>query len=376
MTQNLRVIALLALVAPLACAPKTSSGPTPRPGPAGAVRQTCPDSSDGASIIVDAIESAHRALVASPSTPLPPACVVVAFAQIETPVADSTSEHGLSIATELGKRGPATAELIASEVTLLSRLDRHADVVRAYDRLIVVDAAPSMNVVRLALGAAHKRADTATLLRVISKAAARRDAPMAVRMEHDVLRSIGRLWTAVNQAQGFIRQNPRNATMYPSIVANFGTLALPDSVAAYARQGIAQGVTRAALTPSIESFVGTMQRHASLYGSTYDWDRAIVGVARVDSAFTTPSTKFLVASFLVQSAGPAVAVAGVDVKADAGRADACRRLTRAASMLDVAETQLRSGGDRHTPSAVSSLRGAMTATRGRIEASRGPCAGE
>lgn len=365
-------LTLLAFAA-AACASGSSSAPARASGPAGDIARACPGPADGPSIVVGAIESAHRALTTNPAAALPPACVVTALAHLQTSIADSTREHALTVAGELGRRGPAHPDLVASEVMLLSRLERHADVSRAYDRLIALDSAPSMDIVRLALGAARQRGDTATLTRVLNRAATRSGAPVAMRTEQSVLRSVPALWSAVNQAKGFLRQNPRMAVQYPSIVANFGTLALPDSVAAYARQGLANGATRASLTPSIESFVTTVQRHASLYASTYEWDRVITGVMRVDSALSTPSTKFLLASLSVQSVGPVVDAAGVQLSGESSRVAGCRRLLGASSRLDAAEMHLSAGGDRHTASAVSALRGAMTSARSRIVALREPC---
>jgi hypothetical protein len=378
----LRVLPLataIALIAPIACAPSSSSAPGARgargPAPGGTTSQTCPAPDDGPTIVVEAIESAHRAIAANPATMPPPVCLVAAVAQLQTPIADSTREHALSVAAAIGRRGNAQAELLVSEMMLLSGLERHADVSRTYDRLLAVDSAPSFEIVRIALGAAHARADTATLARIVAKTASRSGAPAAFRTESDVLRNVGRLWTAVNQAGDILRQYPRTVNQYPSIVANFATLALPDSVAAYARRGVANGATRAALMSSIESFASTMQRHAWLYGSAYNWDRALTGAMRVDSALSIPSTKFLMASFAVQSVSPAVADASGDVDSNdaARRATACQALTRASSTLEAADAHLRAAGNRPTADAVNSLDAALRATRNRVTELRARC---
>jgi hypothetical protein len=90
-------------------------------------------------------------------------------------------------------------------------------------------------------------------------------------------------------------------------VANFGTLGQADSVIMYVRRGLSQGAARASLTPSVESLVSAMLRHASLYAATFEWDAAIARAARVDSALSSPATKYLIASLRVQAAGPRIA---------------------------------------------------------------------
>ncbi|HKS07203.1 MAG TPA: hypothetical protein VJR92_12920 [Gemmatimonadaceae bacterium] len=372
----LRFALAAALIAPAACAPgsASSSRGTRTPAPAGAIAQTCPDSSDGPSIVVDAVETAHRAIAANPATTPPPVCLVAAVAQLQT-VADSTREHTLAVAAAIGRRGTAPAELLASEMILLSGLERYDDVSRTYERLVAVDSAPAFDVVRVALGAAHVRADTVALTRIITKTATRSGAPPAFRTEGEVLRNVGRLWTAVNQAGSILRQYPSTVNQYPAIVANFATLALPDSVALYARRGLANGATRTTLTPSIESFVSTMQRQAFLYGSGYKWEQALAGVTRVDSAMSIPSTKFLMASFTVQFVAPMVSEAGGDVGSkDAARhTAACQTMTRASSTLDAADANLRAAGNRPTADAVSSLGAALRATRAQIATASARC---
>src|SRR5882672_695687 len=73
-------IAFAVFAVAVACAPKTAP-PAPAPTPVAVpptVMQTCPDPTDGPSILVNAIDEAHRALVANPNTPLPPVCLLAA----------------------------------------------------------------------------------------------------------------------------------------------------------------------------------------------------------------------------------------------------------------------------------------------------------
>lgn len=293
---------LIALAAAFAAALATACAPAaPTPAPsatpavtaAPTVMQTCPTSADGSSIIVGAVEDAHRALAANPSTPLPPPCLLTAFARLTTPMPDSISAHAMALAAELARRGGAQREprelreLREGEVLLYSRAHRYADVSRSYDALVALDSQPSIDLARAAIVAAHQRADTAALVRLLTRNASRSDAPPTLRAELNILRQVGALHTAINEARGLVRQNPKYVAGYPSLVGNFGTLGNADSVVAYIRRALAQGATRASLGTAVDPFVNTMLRHAALYGSAYGWDAAIGAASRVDSTLTT-----------------------------------------------------------------------------------------
>src|SRR3954469_23369008 len=104
-----------------ACAPSAST-PAPSPTPvvlsAPSVMQTCPSASDGPSIVVNAVEDAHRALVMNPSTQLPPPCLLSAIARLTTPVPDSIDTHAIGLATEIARRGGNERDVRESEVLL------------------------------------------------------------------------------------------------------------------------------------------------------------------------------------------------------------------------------------------------------------------
>ena len=124
---------LAALAAALGCAPKApSTSPAATGGPASpTVMRSCPDPSDGPSIVVNAIEEAHRAFVANAATRLPPVCVlggVFASAWRDSGLIDA---HALTIAAELGRRGASERELLSSEIVLFARARRYAEVSRA-----------------------------------------------------------------------------------------------------------------------------------------------------------------------------------------------------------------------------------------------------
>src|SRR4051812_37576360 len=106
--------AAAALATVSACAPK-SAAPTPAPIPTSAqptISQTCPDPTDGPSIVVQAVEDAHRAMAANPTGAVPPVCLVTAFARIQTVVPDSLDQHAIAIAAELDRRGTDRRELL------------------------------------------------------------------------------------------------------------------------------------------------------------------------------------------------------------------------------------------------------------------------
>ncbi len=395
-TRALRALLGVAVATSLsACAstPAATSAPPPSaaapPSAALTVSQKCPDPSDGPSMIVQAVEDARHAMAANPTGPVPPVCLVASVARIPVVVPDSITDHTLGIAAELDRRGTATRDLLTSEITLLSRARRYRDVSRTYDRLVSIDPKPAFDVVKLALAAAHHEADTTALLLVLSAAASRADAPPAIQSEHTILQQTGALRSAVAEARGFIRQNPKYLTAYPSLVGNFGTLGATDSVVAYIGRGLKQGVTRASLMPAVDPFVNTMLRHASLYGSTYGWDAQIAAAVRVDSALGTSTTKFLIAALLVSASGPQIAELGASIEPTVlgpllpgapsndsrqARGAACQRIPSVAASLEVASARLRDGGNRYPGGGVAQLSDAMSSARERLTALQAICA--
>jgi hypothetical protein len=388
---NCASLGLIGLVAISACAPK-GAAPAPTPtvaAPEPTVSQTCPDASAGPSIIVQAVEDARHAMIERPTGAVPPACLVTAFVQIPIVVPESLSEHALGIATELDRRGGGDQrEVLASEVTLLSRARRYADVSRAYTRLVAIDPQPTLPLIRMAIVAAHQRSDTAALLRLLSAAASRPEPSPTARMERTVLQQVGALHSAINESRGFVRQNPKYVAAYPSLIGNFGTLGNVDSVVVYIGRALKQGVTRPSLATAVDPAVNTLLRHATLYGNSSDgWETQIAAATRLDSALTTPSTKFLVASLIAQSAEQPIAelsplIEGSSIfprmsanAASERRGPACRRIGPLTSSLDVAAARLREGGDRFAvATGVSQLGAALSAERERLVALQEVCA--
>jgi len=385
LTALLRRVMAAAVVAGLSgCGskPTSASAPAPAAAPAAPAWLSCPGPSDGASIVSDDINEAHRAFASNPSTQLPPACVFSALAGVATGVTDSTVARALVLAAEVRRRGPATRELAAAEVVLLARAHRYAEVTRAYDRLVALDSQPAFQVVRLALGAARQRGDTVSLLRILARTVPRHDATAAMRTEYNVVRQASQLWAAINEARGLIRQNPRYLAAYPSLVGNFGTLGLADSVVATSRRAFAAGATRSAILPSVELLVSAMLRHAALYGSAYAWDSAIASASRVDSVLSTPSTKFLTATLIVYAAetrsseiGALVGTPAMSRTVDAAmreqRATGCRRIPAVSASLDLAERRMREVGDGYQGG--GQVRSGITAAREKLSSLQDIC---
>jgi hypothetical protein len=380
------LISAAAIAAVTACASKPAPTPAPAPAPVVAATPTwlsCPDPTDGPSIIANSIDEAHRAWTANPSTQLPPPCVFSSLARVAGSVTDSTNDRALALAAEVQRRGPAQRDLLAAEVMLFARGRRFADVSRTYDRLVTLDPPPAMEVSRLAIAAARQRGDTASLLRLLSKTMTRSDASPALRMEYNVVRQSKQLWAAINEARGLLRQNPKYLVAYPSLVGNFGTLGLGDSVVATTRRAFAAGASRATILPAVETLVNAMLRHASLYGSTYGWDAAVASATRVDSALSTPSTKFLVAALIIYAAEshtaemsaligtPALASAS-DAASTQRRATGCGRIPAVTASLDVAARKLRDGGDRY-PGGAGQVHAGLSAAREKVTSLEAIC---
>jgi hypothetical protein len=131
--------------------------------------------------------------------------------------------------------------------------------------------------------------------------------------------------------------------------------------------------------------VNTMLRHAALYGAAYGWDPQVAAATRLDSALTTTSTKFLVASIIAQAAEPQIAELGPLIEGSAlfprapgsaalqRPASACQRIAPLMASLDVASARLRDGGDRHAGGSVSQIVAGIAAERERLGALRDSC---
>jgi hypothetical protein len=220
------------------------------------------------------------------------------------------------------------------------------------------------------------------LTRYLTKAAARRDASPAFRNELTVLRQTGALRSAIAEARGLVRQNPKYVAAYPSLVGNFGTLGESDSVVAYVRRALAQGASRASLQPALDPYVNTMLRAAAVYGDAWSWSGAIASASHVDSTLSTTSTKFLVASLIVQSVDPQIGeigglvggtswmprTSGANATAESarGRAAACARIAPLLASLDFAEQRLAQGGERYAGGGVAQLHAGARAERERL----------
>jgi hypothetical protein len=373
-------VSLALIVIAAACGAPPS--PTPQPSapttPSSTVSQICPGPSDGPSIVVTAVEDARRSLAANPSGPVPPACVVGAFARIDGYLPDTLVQQGAALAAEIGRRGTRSREVLAAQVLLAARTHRYSEVLTLYDRLAAVDPQPPTDVPRAAIGAAHQQHDTARLARLLATAEQRPDAPPGVAMELRVLRQQSALLSAIDEARALVRQNPKYLAGYPSLVANFGTLGTADSVTSYLRRALAAGVQRSSLAADLDPFVNTMLRGAALYGRSWSWNGAIASASRVDAEVSTPSTKFLVASLIVQSVEPQMGevatlvngaswlphVPGTDTSVD--RAAGCRRIAPLLASLDVAETKLRDGGDHYAGGGASQLHSALSTERRQL----------
>ena len=343
---------------------------------------TCPSSSDGPSILVNAVEDAHRALALNPSTPLPPPCVLTAFARLTGPVPDSVEAHAIALASTLASRGGNPRDLHESEVLLYARAHRYAQVLTAYNAIGAGAPLPPIDVARAAIVAAHERADTAALVRLLTRHAARADAPPTLRAELNILRQVGALRSAINEARGLVRQNPKYLAGYPSLVGNFGTLGEPDSVVAYLRRAISQGAPRASLTSAVDPLVNTMLRHAALYGSAYGWEPRIAAATRVDAVIGSPSTKFLIASLIAQMADPQVGEIGALVAgtsyapraiggagasgASNDRSAGCGRIAPLLASITVAETRMKEGGARYSGGGAGQVSAALAGERQRL----------
>jgi hypothetical protein len=387
------VVAAVAILSVYGCAPKTAPAPVPAPAPPPAVvaptpvgptvATTCPSPTDGPSIVVSAVEESYRAFRANPTGAIPPACVLTAFAKLNTSLPDSMVGHAVSLAEEATRREPKAMERLTTETVLLARAARHGDALRAYNRVVAEDSArvtPELH--RIGIRAAHRVADTASLLRALTRASRDPGASPSFNMEQRIITSVRALLTAIESGRGLLRQNPNYVAAFPSLIINFGQLGNSDSVMAYARRALAARAEPTSITGAMDAIVATMLRHATLYGPVESWETLVRKGMRVDSTLSTPSTKLLVSALITYAAdaqvaeiaalvggkvvGPMVGDAESRARAAADRDVGCRRIPSLKALLDVAEARLRDGGSRYPGPTVPAIVTGLSQARNSI----------
>jgi hypothetical protein len=333
--------------------------------------------------VVGAVEESYRAWRANPTGAIPPGCILTAFAKVTAPLPDSTVGHAISLAEEATRREPKALERLSTETILLARAARHSDALRAYNRAVAEDSTRvAMELHRIGIKAAHRVADTASLLRALTRAARDPGASTSFSTERQIITRVPGLLDAIVTGRGFLRQNPNYVAAFPSIIINFGQLGNADSVMLYVRRALAARAEPTAIAPGMDAIVATVLRHATLYGPVDGWDNLVKKGMRIDSTLSTPSTKLMMAALITYAAdaqvadidalvsGKVAAPMATDAesraRAAADRATGCSRIPSVKASLDVAEAKLRDGGSRYPGPTVPAIVAGLSQARNSI----------
>ena len=82
---------------------------------------------------------------------------------------------------------------------------------------------------------------------------------------------------------------------YANLVSIYGNLDMADSALAYTRIALKSGVARSVVATSLESLIGVTLRHAQFMDAPDIWERTLPRAEKIDSALSTPASKYLLA---------------------------------------------------------------------------------
>jgi hypothetical protein len=349
----------------------------------------CPGATDGRSILESAIAAAHRSAALRPDGAPPAVCLVAAIANTPLQLADSAFLQALDVGDAI-RRAQNDRSILVHRIVLASRARRYAEVPATFDTLIATDSARvTQELARMAVIAAHRVADTASMTRALVKASAGLPASAPIAFELQILRQVRRVWLGADTARRVVQANPSRPDGYTRSITVLGTINQLDSVVAYLRLARSRGIPATAFTASMEALVNSMVRHAQAYNAPDGWEPTLEAALAVDSLASTPSTKYLVASAVAHVgldrvtrlggllSGPGITTLGgsrTPISPET-RELACPRLMSLTPLLDLADERLRAGGNRYeAAAAVASVTSALAQLRSRLEPLRPMCA--
>jgi hypothetical protein len=350
----------------------------------------CPDSTMLTRSIGQEISTAYTAWRANPrSRPLEP-CWFTAVARAPYAHSDSVVLEALELSGEALRQLPENPEVLFARLVLLSRVGHYAEVPPTMDALFIArTSATTEETHRLTVAAVMQLHDTAAITNRLANAAARFPRSMTLAPEYDVWRQIPRLRALIDTVHRIIKKDPTLTAGLVNLSSIYGNLDQPDSAIAYAGRALRAGVDRGAVAKALESLIGVRMRRAKILDSPELWAATLPVARAVDSALTTPASKYLIALSLAEIVKSEARMAqyigyGIESGAAEGftlpvttasgethlRVMTCARLAELEGMIVAARSTLAAGGDRFAVATVPALRAglnAMTATLARLK---------
>jgi hypothetical protein len=350
----------------------------------------CPDSTSLSRSIGQEISKAYSNWRADPRVAPPEPCWYAAVARAPHAHSDSVVIEALALSDESLRQLPDNPTVLYARLVLLSRIGRFAEVMPTMDALFVArTSATTEETHRLTVAAAMQLHDTTAIINRLANAAYRYPRSKTLAPEYEVWRQIPRLRALIDTVHRIMTKNPALTVGFVNLSSIYGNLDQPDSSIAYAKRALRAGQTREAVSKALESLIGVRMRRAKILDTPEVWRATLPVAVAVDSALSTPASKYLIALSLAEVVKSEARVAqyigygiesgaadgfGVPVVSASGKTSlrvmTCARLEELEGMIATSRAKLAAGGDKFAEETVPALRGglnAMTATLAQLK---------
>lgn len=351
----------------------------------------CPDSNSLTRDVDLELGANYATWRLKPSAPVPPACVYAALARAPLAHSDSAVIQSLELSAESLRRSPGDPTILAARVVLLSHAARYQEVGPAVDSLFVASPARlTEDMYRLSIAAAMRMHDTTAIINRLANASyrySRRFTP-----EYDVWRQLPRLRALIDTVHRRLKADPTLVVGYVNLSSIYGNLDRPDSAIAFAKLALKRGAGRDAVAKALESLIGVRLRRAQILASPDVWVATLPVALAVDSALTTPASKYLVALTLSELVADQARLArhigyGIESGVAGGfgrlttdttgntslRVLTCDRLQRLHRDIATARAMLAAGGDRFAPETVPAIQSGLTQMTATLNQLKSKC---
>ena len=344
-------------------------------------QSACPDSGMLTRSIALEMTTAYANWRSNPQVTPPEPCWFTAVARAPYAHTDSVVIKTLALSDEALKRLPENTEILYARLVLLSRAGRFRDVAPAMDSLFVARPGATVEEThRLVVAAAMQLRDTAAIISRLANAASRFPRSKTLAPEYEVWRQLPRLRALIDSVHRIMKKDPTLTVGLVNLSSIYGNLDQPDSAIAYARRALRAGVGREPVAKALESLIGVRMRRAKILDTPERWAATLPVAMAVDSALSTPASKYLVALTLAEIVKAETRIAqfisyglesgeangfGRETTTGAGstylRVLTCERVAELEGMIVRSKAKLTAGGEAFAPETVPALRGGLNA---------------
>jgi hypothetical protein len=339
---------------------------------------SCPGNDDPPPFVDASVNQAFRNWLTKSSN-LPPVCLVKWLAKSPWVHSDSAIEQSIILTREMGRANPNDPDIWAARAILLYRGQHYAEVEPAVNELFGTDSRRiDLAIEKAVVASAFRLHDTVAIKRHLSIGAGRFPQYRHFGAELRIFEQLPRLHALVDTVH---RKMARDRTLiagYASLASIYGNLDMLDSALSYTRKAIEHGVKPDVIGPAHETIVGVTMRHAQILDAPDSWIATLPRARAIDSTYSTPASKYLLALSLsevvadrtrvakeVMSGGEADAITGLThVHLAPGmesylRVMSCPRLDESLAQIAESTSILDAGGAQFDSAGTASIRKAL-----------------